>query len=189
MCAAAVNRLTCVLPFAVTEVAEFCACDTVAIDVFRHGRRALPGAPDVTRTVGWLAGVVPHVLTVGSADSLGRQIQHIQDIEPAWGPVRYLVPDGPLAALPRPLVYLHFRGRGLHELPTSDLFRRADAYLGVSKNPANATFAHLEIRADVVNDRLCLDWSFSPRMFTANRIRALATDCVARLADLTEETS
>ena len=172
--------------------AGFCDSDTVAIDVFRHGRGPLPGGPDLTRTVGWLAGVVPHVLTVprqagpaGVVSALRQQLLHVRDVEQAWGPLRYLSEDTEwaprFAALPRPQVYVHYRGRGLHDLPTSDLFTRTDDYVGQGKSAESRTFAQIEVRIDIVDERLSFDWSYSPRMFAEQEVRDLATASLGHL--------
>ncbi len=172
--------------------ADFCGHDTVAIDVFRHGRTPQPAGPDVTRTVGWLAGVVPHVLTVprqagpaGAVSALRQQLLHVRTVEQAWGPLRYLGADtewGPrFAALPRPQVYVHYRGRGLHDLPTSDLFRRTDDHVGQGKSPESRTFSQIEVRIDIVDERLSFDWSYSPRMFAEGAVRDLAAATLRHL--------
>jgi amino acid adenylation domain-containing protein len=169
-------------------VATVCGAPTVAIDVCRHGRQSPLLDVDVTRTVGWLALVAPYVLTVptdaaaaGRLGALRQQIRRLQDIEQAWAAVRYLH-DCPevitrATALPRPQLFVNFRGAGMHDLPVSGRFRQLDTYVGQARLPSRSLPYPIELRIDIVDDRLVFRWRYSTDVFGRDQVRDLAEEC------------
>ncbi|MEW2034689.1 amino acid adenylation domain-containing protein [Streptomyces roseifaciens] len=170
---------------------------TVAIDLFRHGRWPRGTAGDPSSTVGWLAEVVPHVLTatpgagpLGRLASLRAQIHRLRSFEETWGPLRHSSPDpevrARMAALPRPQVFLHYLGRGLKDLPPMDSFTPVTTRQGCPKSPLKEPFRPIELRVTLEDGKVAFDWRIAAPAFAPGTAEALADACADAIARLTE---
>ncbi|WP_411122163.1 condensation domain-containing protein [Streptomyces sp. x-19] len=187
-------------------VAEFSGASTACLDVVRHGRLSPLTASDLSRTVGRLSTITPFVLDTAADGTppgapsaagalpdlraLSAQIGRLHAIEHVWGVLRHLHRDpavtGRLAALPKPEVYLDFRGTGLHDLPVGPPFSLVTGDTGVTRTPTHPRPYPLEIRIDVADERLDLRWKFSLRRNAEDDVRRLARRCTELLVCLAE---
>ncbi|MGW1376156.1 amino acid adenylation domain-containing protein [Streptomyces sp. NPDC002446] len=181
---------------AAQAVAEFSGAAAACLDVVRHGRISPLTTLDIGRTVGWLATTTPFVLeapTTGprgwDLTDLSAQIGRVLEIEHFWGVLRHLHRDPAVAerldALPRPEVYLNFRGAGMHDLPVGPPFSLASGDTGTSRTPTHPQPYPLEIRIDVEDEHLVLEWKFSVRRNDTPDIERLARRCTQLIGELT----
>ncbi|WP_275461980.1 condensation domain-containing protein [Streptomyces noursei] len=187
-------------------VAEFSGASAACLDVVRHGRLSPLTASDLSRTVGRLSTITPFVLDTAADGTppgapsaagalpdlraLSAQIGRLHAIEHDWGVLRHLHRDpavtGRLAALPKPEVYLDFRGAGLHDLPVGPPFSLVTGDTGVPRTPTHPQPYPLEIRIDVADQRLDLHWKFSLRRNAEDDVRRLARRCTELIVRLAE---
>ncbi|WP_235217638.1 condensation domain-containing protein [Streptomyces noursei] len=187
-------------------VAEFSGASAACLDVVRHGRLSPLTASDLSRTVGSLSTITPFVLDTAAEGTppgapsaagalpdlraLSAQIGRLHAIEHVWGVLRHLHRDpavtGRLAALPKPEVYLDFRGTGLHDVPVGPPFSLVTGDTGVTRPPTHPQPYPLEIRIDVADQRLDLHWKFSLRRNAEDDVRRLARRCTELLVRLAE---
>ncbi|GAA2646419.1 condensation domain-containing protein [Streptomyces lunalinharesii] len=187
-------------------VAEFSGASAACLDVVRHGRLSPLTTSDLSRTVGRLATTTPFVLdtaadgpspgapSAGGAlpdlRALSAQFGRLREIEHVWGVLRHLHRDpavtGRLAALPKPEVYLDFRGTGPPDLPVGPPFSLVTGDTGVPRPLTDPRPYPLEIRIDVADERLDLDWTFSLRRNAEVDVRRLARRCTDLIAHLAE---
>ncbi|MER7986067.1 amino acid adenylation domain-containing protein [Streptomyces noursei] len=187
-------------------VAEFSGASAACLDVVRHGRLSPLTTSDLSRTVGWLSTITPFVLDTAADGTppgapsaagalpdlraLSAQIGRLHEIEHVWGVLRHLHRDpvvaGRLDALPKPEVYLNFRGAGMHDLPVGPPFSLVTGDTGVSRTPTHPQPYPLEIRIDVADERLDLHWKFSLRRNAEDDVRRLARRCTDLIAHLAE---
>ncbi|MFJ7903286.1 amino acid adenylation domain-containing protein [Streptomyces sp. NPDC096198] len=170
---------------------------TVSFDLFRHGRWPRPGAGDISSTVGWLAEVVPHVLTtpldagpLGRLASLRAQVLRLRSFEETWGPLRHSSADpqvrARMAALPRPQVFLHYQGRGLTDLPPMAAFTPVTTRLGLPKSPLKEPFRPIELRVNLEGGKVGFNWRLAEAAYAPGTAEALAHACADAIARLTD---
>ncbi|MCZ0970372.1 hypothetical protein O1L55_00220 [Streptomyces albulus] len=186
-------------------VAEFSGASAACLDVVRHGRLSPLTASDLSRTVGSLS-----TITRSSSTPRPRARRPVRRPPPAPSPtcapsaprsagstrsstsgvLRHLHRDpavtGRLAALPKPEVYLDFRGTGLHDVPVGPPFSLVTGDTGVTRPPTHPQPYPLEIRIDVADQRLDLHWKFSLRRNAEDDVRRLARRCTELLVRLAE---
>ncbi|WP_328744929.1 amino acid adenylation domain-containing protein [Streptomyces sp. NBC_00285] len=167
------------------------------LDIERHGREEIADGVDPTRTVGWFTGVVPVRLDLRGLD-LGDPAQLLKAVKEhlraapdhglGHGMLRHLNPGtaAVLAELPSPQIGFNYLGRGTPgtDTPWSTAPEALPGpALGVAHDSAQPVAHGLEIT--VVADAegtLTATWSWVPRLWNEDEVRALADGWFQALA-------
>ncbi|SIR86501.1 non-ribosomal peptide synthase domain TIGR01720/amino acid adenylation domain-containing protein [Aquipseudomonas alcaligenes] len=157
-----------------------------------HGREALAGDHDLTRTVGWFTSLYP--LQLPHLDDpqlqLQRVQQHLQQIEhggQGYGVLRWLgdtQAQASLAELPSAEVIFNYLGQ-YQAGAAADWFRPASGG-GVAVAADNPLAARLAVNGQVYDGQLQLSWEYGANQYRAETIESLAADYRRELLGLLE---
>ena len=172
--------------------------DTLVIQMERHGREPLPGAQDLTRTVGWFTTLYPLPLLSSELEGLRlakvepganqhlveQAIVHVkerirsvprQGID--YGIARYLSDNEAIGCQPEPRVMFNYLG----ELSTGGagrLLELADEATGPDSHPGNGAACDVE----------ALAWTVSGRLYLKVRVaQSVSADAYALAASWSEQ--
>jgi amino acid adenylation domain-containing protein/non-ribosomal peptide synthase protein (TIGR01720 family) len=159
------------------------------IDLEGHGRVELPGAPDVSRTVGWFTTVYPvHLELPGAEDDLGASLKAIKETLrsiPAsgisYGVLRYLAAD-PIAEVSAPIAF-NYLGQ-FDQVLDAGAFSFAPEGAGETHTALGRRPHLIDVEAMVVGRRLAVSWSYSANQFSAATIETLAQSFAQELRRL-----
>jgi aryl carrier-like protein len=144
---------------------------TSLVDLVINGRDEIPGAPDISRTVGWFAEFTPVVTDLcGAGDPLpviqatASQLRAMPGPRMSFGCLRHLSPDAAVRRefqrLPAADVYLNFRG---------DLLSRGGGpltelayYLGPFQCQQERHPYPLKVMCDIADGTITGRWKYSP---------------------------
>ena len=145
-----------------------------------HGREALAGELDLSRTVGWFTSLYP--LQLPQLDDLQAQLQRIQaQLEQVahggqgYGVLRWLGDDavqGALAELPAAEVTFNYLGQ-YQAGAAADWFRPAGGG-GTAVAPNNPLASRLSVNGQVFDGQLQLSWEYAVGQYREQTITALA---------------
>ncbi|HEY0602462.1 MAG TPA: amino acid adenylation domain-containing protein [Herpetosiphonaceae bacterium] len=166
---------------------------TLALDLRGHGREPIGEGIDLSRTVGWLTGIFPVALDLGSAIepaaalvAVKEQLRRIPNHGIGYGVLRYLGDDNPsvqrLRELPRPEISFNDLGQFDQVLP-EQVFGLAAEMVDPSSGLWSPGYL-LEIQGGVVGGQLRLAWKYNPSQHRRATIERLAQDFRAALRDL-----
>ncbi|WP_373388227.1 amino acid adenylation domain-containing protein [Pseudomonas alcaligenes] len=157
-----------------------------------HGREALAGELDLSRTVGWFTSLYP--LQLPHLDDpqlqLQRVQQHLQQIEhggQGYGVLRWLGDSqtrASLAELPSAEVIFNYLGQ-YQAGAAADWFRPA-AGGGVAVAADNPLAARLAVNGQVFDGQLQLSWEYAANQYHSETIESLAADYRRELLGLLE---
>ena len=157
-----------------------------------HGRDALAGDHDLTRTVGWFTSLYP--LQLPHLDDpqlqLQRVQQHLQQIEhggQGYGVLRWLgdtQAQASLAELPSAEVIFNYLGQ-YQAGAAADWFRPASGG-GAAVAADNPLAARLAVNGQVYDGQLQLSWEYAANQYRAETIESLAADYRRELLGLLE---
>lgn len=157
----------------------------VLIDLEGHGREDLFPDLDISRTVGWFAGVCPVLLTwsfeaslADSLKSIKEQLRRLPRGGIGYGMLRYLDPLGEIGermrAYPASQVRFNYLGQIDHVLPPDSPFLPSINAAGVDRDPEASLPYELDINSDILGKRLHMSWSYSRCRFHRNTIERLS---------------
>jgi amino acid adenylation domain-containing protein/non-ribosomal peptide synthase protein (TIGR01720 family) len=157
-----------------------------------HGREALAGDHDLTRTVGWFTSLYP--LQLPHLDDpqlqLQRVQQHLQQIEhggQGYGVLRWLgdtQAQAALAELPTAEVIFNYLGQ-YQAGAAADWFHPASGG-GAAVAADNPLAARLAVNGQVFDGQLQLSWEYAANQYRGETIEALAVDYRRELLGLLE---
>jgi non-ribosomal peptide synthase protein (TIGR01720 family) len=161
------------------------------LDLEGHGREELPGAPVVTRTIGWFTSLYPARLRGPATDKPSgwlvdtkEQLRAIPQRGAGFGFLRYLSPDAGLrrrlGGLPPREIAINYLGRSGGD-PTASRFRPAAERTGAPRSPLGSRPYLIELNASVSDHRLTLQLAYSSAVHRASTIRSLAAATVETL--------
>ncbi|BCR24636.1 non-ribosomal peptide synthetase [Aquipseudomonas alcaligenes] len=157
-----------------------------------HGRDALAGDHDLTRTVGWFTSLYPLLLPHLDDPQLQLQRvqQHLQQIEhggQGYGVLRWLgdtQAQASLAELPSAEVIFNYLGQ-YQAGAAADWFRRASGG-GAAVAADNPLAARLAVNGQVFDGQLQLSWEYAANQYRGETIESLAADYRRELLGLLE---
>ena len=157
-----------------------------------HGRDALAGDHDLTRTVGWFTSLYP--LQLPHLDDpqlqLQRVQQHLQQIEhggQGYGVLRWLgdtQAQASLAELPSAEVIFNYLGQ-YQAGAAADWFHPASGG-GAAVAADNPLAARLAVNGQVFDGQLQLSWEYAANQYRGETIESLAADYRRELLGLLE---
>ncbi|WAC44402.1 amino acid adenylation domain-containing protein [Pseudomonas sp. SL4(2022)] len=157
-----------------------------------HGRDALAGDHDLTRTVGWFTSLYP--LQLPHLDDpqlqLQRVQQHLQQVEhggQGYGVLRWLgdaQARASLAELPTAEVIFNYLGQ-YQAGAAADWFRPASGG-GAAVAADNPLAARLAVNGQVFDGQLQLSWEYAANQYRGETIKSLAADYRRELLGLLE---
>ncbi|WP_218569288.1 non-ribosomal peptide synthetase [Pseudomonas sp. F(2018)] len=157
-----------------------------------HGREALAGELDLSRTVGWFTSLYPLQLPRldAAAEQLQQVQQRLQQVEhggQGYGVLRWLgsaAAQAALAAVPSAEVIFNYLGQ-YQAGAAADWFRPA-AGGGAAVAANNPLAARLAVNGQVFDGQLQLSWEYAANQYRAETIEALAADYRRELLGLLE---
>ncbi len=174
-----------------TTLAQAFEGNALLVDVESHGRLPLDDL-DVSRTVGWFTSLYPLLLNLDAEQSPGQALKAVKEQRRAvpelgvsYGLLRYLRDDPILAErvsqLPQAQVSFNYLGRSLvGEWPL------APESPGPMHSPQAPRRYLIEVNAQIVEDRLRLDWTYSQAVHRRETVAQLAERYRAALEALIE---
>lgn len=164
------------------------------VDVEGHGRDALPGGPDVSRTVGWFTTVFPlplRIREVSATECVRAVLEAFQRLDlrgGSHGLLRFLHPDPgvrrSLAERPPSELLFNYLGTGALQLPPDSPLHLASEPTGLAR-PLDASQVYpVEINVTLESGCLCLDVTFDSSVHTARDVERLGEALRAALAEV-----
>jgi non-ribosomal peptide synthase protein (TIGR01720 family) len=164
------------------------------LDVESHGREATIGRIDPMRTVAWFTSIYPLCLRPGPSGDAGEDLRRVKQQlrEPplrglAYDLLRYPAQAGPaageLADLPAAQVLFNYMGQWERTLAAGSGFSFVEpirAFRGARGRRSHPW----EINAVVFDERLIIDWTYSPRLHGDGVVEQLAQQLVHKLVEL-----
>lgn len=165
---------------------------SILIDVEGHGREALFDDIDLSRTVGWFTTVYPVLLSFDPELDLGRvmrnikeQLRDIPNHGIGHGILSYLSSNAQLRKtqddIPRAELCFNYLGRVERQY---DFFQIERMQCGPARSPRGPRAYLLDINAQIVNDCLCIDWTYSDAIHKHQSILDLARWYIESLTEL-----
>ncbi|MBC9250734.1 hypothetical protein A9179_10645 [Pseudomonas alcaligenes] len=157
-----------------------------------HGREALAGELDLSRTVGWFTSLYPLQLPQldAAAEQLQQVQQRLQQVEhggQGYGVLRWLgsaAAQAALRAVPDAEVIFNYLGQ-YQTGAAVDWFRPA-AGGGAAVAASNPLAARLAVNGQVFEGQLQLSWEYAANQYRPETIEALAADYRRELLGLLE---
>ncbi len=170
----------------------------ILIDLEGHGREDLFSDIDLSRTIGWFAGVSPILLSYAPEETLLESLKSIKEQLRRFpqggighGLLRYLNAPGGigerLAAYPASRIRFNYLGQMDHVLPEDSPFVPSIDAAGIDRDPQARLPYELDINSDVLGKRLHMSWTYSRARFQRATITGLAEaylDTLKRLIQL-----
>ena len=160
----------------------------IAVDLEGHGRLQRPGAPDLSRTVGWFTQIHPLELALPAIDDLGACIKAIKEQVRAvpsegmsYALLRYATPP----AVPDRTAPISFNYLGqLDGLERGGLLALAGEDAGESRSRHFRRIRPIDIDAMVLRGEAVFTISYSSEQFFPETIERLGTAYRSALAEL-----
>ena len=145
-----------------------------------HGREALAGELDLSRTVGWFTSLYPlHLPQVSAApehlQQVQQQLEQIAHGGQGYGVLRWLgSPEAQSALAALPVAEVTFNYLGQYQAgAAADWFRPADGG-GAAVAADNPLGSRLSVNGQVFDGQLQLSWEYAANQYRAVTIEALA---------------
>jgi acyl-CoA synthetase (AMP-forming)/AMP-acid ligase II len=158
-----------------------------------HGRTPLAPGMDLSRTVGFFAGVFPMGITIDPNEPVGEaiaSIQHQREAVPtrgsAIGLALQLAPCQHAALLDRPLLYVNFQG-ALETTRQSDLLAEDPDALESQAELPNELGRLLALFARVTDGRLMFQLRYHPSTFRPGTVHRLSEQLRTVVEELAED--
>jgi amino acid adenylation domain-containing protein/non-ribosomal peptide synthase protein (TIGR01720 family) len=170
---------------------------SLLVDVEGHGRHAVAGDLDVSRTVGWFTTMYPVLLELpgdreceATITAIKEQVRAIPQHGMGYGLLRYVNRRPEVArvmsALPVPEVLFLYLGQFDQGGQQGGLLTRARESAGRDTSPSAKRHHLVEISAFVADGRLQLQWVYSPQRHRRETIARLADQFTGSLNALVE---
>ncbi|MGH7562688.1 MAG: amino acid adenylation domain-containing protein [Gemmatimonadales bacterium] len=158
------------------------------VDLEGHGREELPGAPDVSRMIGWFTALFPLRLVLPEARDSGadllavkEQMRAIPEGGTGFGILRYLRGEPELAATAPAEILFNYLGQFDRVLGDSGLFAFAPESAGPWRSDGAERSHAVEINAAVAAGCLEIRWTWSPSLHRDETIREAAERVMSAL--------
>ncbi|MHC5744028.1 MAG: amino acid adenylation domain-containing protein [Nostoc sp.] len=168
---------------------------SVLFNLEAHGREDIIDDVDLSRTIGWFTTIFPVLLELGATEnpadalkSVKEQLRAIPHKGIGYGLLRYLIQDAEIAAqlqtLPQAEISFNYLGQFDQLLNTSSWMQLASESTGHSHGLKNNRAYLLDINSVITEERLQIDWTYSPNIHQHATIESLAQEFVKTLLGL-----
>ena len=165
------------------------------VDMESHGREAMAGPLDLSRTVGWFTAVYPMAVTLGDSVGIGEdlksikeQIRSVPNRGIGYGFMRYLSDDEPvreaLRSAPQAEVSFNYLGQFDSILSTASVFKPAAESNGKGRSSRGKRRHQIEINAGITSGQLRATWTYSENIHRQDTIERLAEEFRRALVSL-----
>ncbi|WP_141588881.1 non-ribosomal peptide synthetase/type I polyketide synthase [Myxococcus sp. AB056] len=170
----------------------------VRLELEGHGREALFGDVDLSRTVGWFTSTFPLEVELPETGSPGDALRTLRDARRrlpvngmGYGLLRYLREDTAqtLRAAPRAEVGFNYLGQLDAAARGAERFALTEEPSGAWHGAGGRRPHRLEVNAVVSEGRLKVAWAYSTRVHQRATIEAVADDFLSSLRELMESRS
>ncbi len=164
--------------------------DALIVDIESHGRDDGPGAPDVSRTVGWFTvrypvrleqhGESAAALLKGVKEAMRRSAER----GAAFGLLRYVARDPAFEELPDPSVSVNYFGQVERAFPAGSPFVAFSEEHATSRARSTPRPFRLDVNMALEQGQLHVRWGFTPgrdRREDVDRLGEQLAEAVARL--------
>ncbi|WP_447599366.1 amino acid adenylation domain-containing protein [Nitrospira sp. Nam80] len=169
--------------------------EEVLLDLEGHGREDVFPDLDLSRTVGWFAGVTPVLLSwspeaplADCLKSVKEQLRRLPYGGIGYGILRYLGPwtstMETLRAYPASQVRFNYLGQMDHVLPADSPFVPSINAAGVDRDPEATLPYELDINSDILGERLHMSWSYSRSRYDRETIEQLSRTYLETMSKL-----
>lgn len=175
--------------------------DTVLVDLMHHGREPIFGHMDLSRTVGNFISHVPVVLNLGNAypaskavETVKEQLRRIPKGGIGYGLLRYMCgnteENEKLRSCPKAEISFNCRIHGARTLPPNQGHLAAGSFQPAMEScgppiAPDAIRGHLiGFRADIINGRANLGFTYSEALQRGSTVEALTHGCMEELDSL-----
>ena len=163
---------------------EWTGAPSLLVDMEGHGREALSGNLDLSRSVGWFTSRFPlFVRSAAAVDfdeaiaAVKEQLRRLPRHGLGFGLLRYLSRESVrrrMEDLPQPLVSFNYLGQFDRMLPEESLFDLAPESLGSQRSPRAARKYLLAIDGKVLGGELRFTWTYGEETFDRAPIERVA---------------
>lgn len=168
----------------VRTLAQWSNRQELLIDLEGHGREDLFSDLDLSRTIGWFAGVSPILLSystdetlVGSLKSIKEQLRRFPQGGIGYGLLRYLSPSDSirerLTACPPSQIRFNYLGQMDHVLRDDSPFVPSIDAAGIDRDPQAVLPYELDINSDILRKQLHMSWTYSSRRYNRQTVELL----------------
>ncbi|WHZ21724.1 MAG: polyketide synthase module [Nitrospira sp.] len=169
--------------------------EEVLLDLEGHGREDLFSDVDLSRTVGWFAGVTPILLSwspdaplADCLKSVKEQLRRLPHGGIGYGILRYLEPSTStmetLRSYPASQVRFNYLGQMDHVLPADSPFVPSIDAAGVDRDPEAMLPYELDINSDILGERLHMSWTYSRSRYDNETVQQLSRTYLEILNEL-----
>lgn len=167
--------------------------EALLIDIEGHGREALFGDLDVSRTVGWFTSVYPFVLRPGrdvgaSLEDVLSRLRSVPMHGMGFGLLRHLNADPALGdrllKVARPQLLLNYLGSIDAAPAAADLLTLAREWREPARSPRGLRAYAIEINAWVSAGQLEIDWQYSRELHREETMRSCVNACADALREI-----
>ena len=168
---------------------------SVLFNLEGHGREDIIDDVDLSRTIGWFTTIFPVLLKLGATEnpadalkSVKEQLRAIPNKGIGNGLLRYLSQDAEIAAqlqaLPQAEISFNYLGQFDQLLNTSSWMQLASESTGHSHGLQNNRAHLLDINSVITEERLQINWTYSPNIHQHATIESLAQEFIKTLLGL-----
>jgi len=165
---------------------------SLLVELTGHGRAAIFGEVDLTRTIGWFSTLTPVLLELPADGQPGaalkavkEQLRRVPNNGIGYGLLRYLNQDArigaQLRALPPAELRFNYLGRLDAALPDAFPLTLAREASGPARSPRGHRSYLLEIDSSIVGGQLQLNWTYSTNLHDDATIARLAQQFIEAL--------
>jgi amino acid adenylation domain-containing protein/non-ribosomal peptide synthase protein (TIGR01720 family)/FkbM family methyltransferase len=176
-------------------VAEWTGEEGVLVEMEGHGREAVQGDANVTRTVGWFTTHFPVWLPVRQGMDLERGMEAVRRAMAAvprhgigYGLLRYVASNEQmreeLSALPQAEISFNYLGQLDEALPAESLFGPASEGRGPSQDERQKRSHPLTVLASISDGKLNVGWDFNRELHRWETVEGLAARFMSTLQEI-----
>jgi non-ribosomal peptide synthase protein (TIGR01720 family) len=175
-------------------VGEWTGEDGVLVEVEGHGREAVPGGVNVTRTVGWFTSLYPVWLPVRRGMDVERRMEGVRRTMTqvprhgiGYGLLRYFGKEKlrkELGEVPQAEISFNYLGQLDQALPEESLFTAAGEQRGAEQDERQKRSHALGLLASISDGKLRVVLNFNREAHRRETIENLATSFMATLNEV-----
>ncbi|MEJ1930816.1 amino acid adenylation domain-containing protein, partial [Nostoc sp. NIES-2111] len=178
----------------VQALTPWMSSSTLLVNLEGHGREEIFNHVDLSRTVGWFTSEFPVLLSLESLQpgdrlkTIKEQLRQIPNRGIGYGILRYLhnEPDivKQLQAIPPTEISFNYLGQFDQVLSDASLLVPASEASGSAYHHQSQRSQLLEINGLIVDNKLCLEWTYSQSLYKHTTIEKLAGNFLQALQEI-----